>query len=43
MPGDDVVLTLELYHPVPLEPSQRFTLRDGHVTVGAGVFTEIIE
>jgi len=43
MPGDDTPLTLTLKHDIPLEVNQRFTLREGHKTVGTGVITEIIE
>lgn len=42
MPGDDTELTLTLKHDIPLEVSQRFTLREGGKTVGTGVVTEII-
>lgn len=43
MPGDDTTLTLSLKKDLPLEVNQRFTLREGHITVGTGVVTEIIE
>ena len=42
MPGDDASLTLTLRFDVPLELNQRFTLREGHKTVGTGVVTEVI-
>ena len=42
MPGDDATLTLTLRSEIPLELNQRFTLREGHKTVGTGVVTEII-
>ena len=42
MPGDDAKLTLTLRSEIPLELNQRFTLREGHKTVGTGVVTEII-
>ena len=43
MPGDDASLTIELNKSIPLEVSQRFTLREGRKTVGTGVVTEILE
>ena len=43
MPGDDVKITLELMYPVALEEGLRFAVREGGRTVGAGVFTKIIE
>jgi elongation factor Tu len=43
MPGDDVKITLQLMYPVAVEVGQRFAVREGGRTVGAGVFTKIIE
>ena len=43
MPGDDTQLTLTLRNDIPMEVNQRFTLREGHKTVGTGVVTEILE
>jgi len=42
MPGDTVKLTVKLVTPVALEESQRFAIREGGKTVGAGVVTKII-
>ena len=42
MPGDDASLTLTMKSEIPLELNQRFTLREGHRTVGTGVVTEIL-
>ncbi|KAG6487568.1 elongation factor Tu, mitochondrial-like [Zingiber officinale] len=42
MPGDNVSATFELISPVPLEPGQRFALREGGRTVGAGVVSKVI-
>ncbi|XP_074569497.1 elongation factor Tu, mitochondrial-like [Curcuma longa] len=42
MPGDNVSATFELISPVPLEPGQRFALREGGRTVGAGVVAKVI-
>jgi elongation factor Tu len=43
MPGDDVKLTVELITPVALEKGSKFAIREGGLTVGAGVITEIVE
>ena len=42
MPGDDVPVTITLQHDIPVEPEQRFTLRDDHKTVGMGIITGVI-
>jgi len=43
MPGDDVKMIIELITPVALEEGLRFAIREGGRTVGAGVFTGVIE
>ena len=43
MPGDRVNLEVELIVPVALEQGSNFAIREGGLTVGAGVITEIIE
>jgi elongation factor Tu len=43
MPGDNVSITVELITPVALENKQRFAIREGGKTVGAGVVTKILE
>jgi elongation factor Tu len=43
MPGDNVVMGVELLKPIALEKELRFAIREGGRTVGAGVVTEIIE
>ncbi|MGB9848080.1 MAG: elongation factor Tu [Minisyncoccia bacterium] len=43
MPGDNVNLTIKLIAPVALEEKQRFAIREGGKTVGAGVVTKIIK
>jgi elongation factor Tu len=43
MPGDDVNLDVELITPVALERGSKFAIREGGLTVGAGVITEILE
>ncbi len=42
MPGDTVKITVKLVTPVALEEKQRFAIREGGKTVGAGVVTKII-
>ncbi|MEK7189515.1 MAG: elongation factor Tu, partial [Patescibacteria group bacterium] len=41
MPGDTVKLMIKLITPVALEEKQRFAIREGGKTVGAGVVTKI--
>ena len=43
MPGDDVKLNVTLQKPVALEEKQRFAIREGGHTVGAGVVVKIIK
>jgi elongation factor Tu len=43
MPGDNVNLTVELIVPVALEQGSKFAIREGGLTVGAGVVTKINE
>ncbi len=43
MPGDNVAVTVELVQPVAMEKEQRFAVREGGKTVGAGVITEIVK
>ncbi|KAG6645156.1 hypothetical protein CIPAW_08G102800 [Carya illinoinensis] len=42
MPGDNVTAVFDLISPVPLEPGQRFPLREGGRTVGAGVVSKVL-
>ena len=42
LPGDRVNLTVELIIPVALENGSHFAIREGGLTVGAGVITKII-
>ena len=42
MPGDNVNLEVELIIPVALEQGSKFAIREGGLTVGAGVITKII-
>lgn len=41
MPGDTVNLKIKLLAPIALEEKQRFAIREGGKTVGAGVVTKI--
>jgi elongation factor Tu len=43
IPGDTVVLKIALLAPVALEEKQRFAIREGGKTIGAGVITKIIK
>ena len=43
MPGDTVNLSVELIVPVALEKGSKFAIREGGLTVGAGVITEILD
>ena len=43
MPGDTVQFTVKLIGPVALEEKQRFAIREGGKTVGAGVVTKILK
>jgi elongation factor Tu len=42
MPGDTVTFKVKLVSPVALDAQQRFAIREGGKTVGAGVVTKII-
>ncbi|HSV85851.1 MAG TPA: elongation factor Tu [Levilinea sp.] len=43
MPGDDINMEVELIVPVALEQGSKFAIREGGLTVGAGVITKILE
>jgi len=43
MPGDNVNLEVELIVPVALEQGSKFAIREGGLTVGAGVITKILK
>jgi elongation factor Tu len=42
MPGDNVTLEVELISPIAMEEGLKFAIREGNVTVGAGVINKII-
>jgi translation elongation factor EF-Tu-like GTPase len=41
MPGDSLLLTVDLIEYCPLNIGLRFVFRESHSTVGAGVITEV--
>ncbi len=43
LPGDNVNLSVELISPVALEKGSKFAIREGGLTVGAGIVTEVLE
>src|SRR5919198_321505 len=43
MPGDNVAMDVELITPIAMEEKQRFAIREGGRTVGAGVVTKVVE
>eukprot|EP00245_Coleochaete_scutata_P005281 TRINITY_DN18724_c0_g1_i1.p1 TRINITY_DN18724_c0_g1~~TRINITY_DN18724_c0_g1_i1.p1 ORF type:complete len:460 (-),score=101.90 TRINITY_DN18724_c0_g1_i1:354-1733(-) len=43
LPGDNLTATFELITPVPIDPGQRFALREGGRTVGAGVVAKLVD
>jgi elongation factor Tu len=43
MPGDTVNLTVKLITPAAMEEKQKFAIREGGKTVGAGTITKIIK
>ena len=43
MPGDTINLTIKLLAPIAMEEKQRFSIREGGKTVGAGVVIKIIK
>jgi elongation factor Tu len=43
MPGDDINMEVELIVPVALEQGSKFAIREGGLTVGAGVITKILD
>jgi elongation factor Tu len=43
MPGDNINIDIELIVPIAMEKTQRFAIREGGRTIGAGRITEITE
>jgi elongation factor Tu len=42
MPGDNIKMSVKLITPVALEQGSRFAIREGGLTVGAGVITKVL-
>jgi len=42
MPGDTVEMDVELLYPTPIKDGMRFAIREGQITVGAGVITKVV-
>jgi elongation factor Tu len=42
MPGDTVTFKVKLSAPIAMEDQQRFAIREGGKTVGAGVITKVV-
>ena len=42
MPGDNAKMTVELIQPIAMTDGQKFAIREGGLTVGAGVITKVI-
>jgi elongation factor Tu len=43
MPGDNINVDVDLIVPIAMEKTQRFAIREGGRTIGAGRITEITE
>ena len=43
MPGDNIAVEIDLIVPIAMEKTQKFAIREGGRTIGAGRITEIIE
>jgi len=43
MPGDNIAVEIDLICPIAMEKTQRFAIREGGRTIGAGRITDIIE
>lgn len=43
MPGDNVEMVCEIYHPLAMETGLRFNVREGGRTVATGLVTRILE
>jgi elongation factor Tu len=43
MPGDNTTVEIDLISPIAMEKTQKFAIREGGRTIGAGRITEIIE
>ncbi len=43
MPGDNIEMKCDLFHPLAVDQGQRFTIREGSRTVGTAIVTQILE
>lgn len=43
MPGDNLEITVDLISPTPIVEGMRFAIREGQLTVGAGVISKIVK
>jgi elongation factor Tu len=43
MPGDRILMTVELINPIAIEQGMRFAIREGGRTIGAGVVSKIVK
>jgi translation elongation factor EF-Tu-like GTPase len=43
MPGDSLVITVKLVEKVSLNLGLRFIMREGNITIGAGIILEFIK
>jgi len=43
MPGDNVSIDVELQKPVAMEKGQRFAIREGGRTIGAGRVSDVMK
>jgi elongation factor Tu len=43
MPGDNITMKINLIYPIAMEEGLRFAIREGGRTVGAGVFTKVLD
>ncbi|OAM90227.1 elongation factor Tu [Termitidicoccus mucosus] len=43
MPGDNIAVDVDLIAPIAMEKTQRFAIREGGRTIGAGRITEIVQ
>ena len=42
MPGDSLVITIKLVDKIPAQIGDRFVMREGNITIGAGVILEFL-
>jgi len=42
MPGDSLVITIKLVDKIAVQIGDRFVMREGNITIGAGVILEFL-